>query len=51
MPLYLWSKMAGPSESAWDVGRRRAAREEGSFSYRNAIMIDHDGECAGCLIG
>jgi ribosomal protein S18 acetylase RimI-like enzyme len=51
MPLYLWSKMAQPGEDAWDVGRRRAAREEGSFSYRNAIMIDHDGECAGCLIG
>jgi ribosomal protein S18 acetylase RimI-like enzyme len=51
MPLYLWSKMAEPGESAWDVGRRRAAREEGSFSYRNAIMIEHAGECAGCLIG
>lgn len=51
LPLYLWSKMAQPGEVAWDVGRRRAAREEGSFSYRNAIMIDHDGECAGCLIG
>ncbi len=51
MPLYLWSKMAEPGESAWDVGRRRAARAEGSFSYRNAIMIEHAGECAGCLIG
>jgi hypothetical protein len=46
MPLYLWGKMAEPGESAWDVGRRRAAREEGSFSYRNAIMIDHEGEGA-----
>jgi ribosomal protein S18 acetylase RimI-like enzyme len=51
MPLYLWSKMAERDESAWEVGRRRAAREEGSFSYRNAIMIDHAGESAGCLIG
>ena len=51
MPLYLWAKMAEPGENAWDVGRRRAAREEGSFSYRNAIMIDHEGEGAGCLIG
>ncbi len=51
MPLYLWSKMAAPGETAWEVGRRRAAREEGSFSYRNAIMVDHAGECAGCLIG
>ena len=32
-------------------GRRRAAREEGSFSYRNATIIEQDGQCAGCLIG
>lgn len=51
MPLYLWSQMAEPGENAWDVGRRRAAREEGSFSYRNATIIEHDGQCAGCLIG
>ena len=40
-----------PGEAGWDVGRRRAAREEGSFSYRNATIIEHDGQCAGCLIG
>lgn len=51
MPLYLWGKMAGPGEDAWQVGRRRAAREEGSFSYRNAMVIEHEGACAGCLIG
>jgi ribosomal protein S18 acetylase RimI-like enzyme len=51
LPLYLWSKMAEPGESAWDVGRRRAARPEGGFSYRNATVIEHGGDCAGCLIG
>ena len=51
LPLYLWGMLAGPGESAWDVGRKRAARDEGSFSYRNAIMIEADGEPAGCLIG
>jgi ribosomal protein S18 acetylase RimI-like enzyme len=51
MPLYLWGHMAEPGEAAGDVGRRRAAREEGSFSYRNATIIEHDGQCAGCLIG
>jgi ribosomal protein S18 acetylase RimI-like enzyme len=51
LPLYLWSRMAEPGEGAWDVGRHRAAREEGSFSYRNATIIEHDGQCAGCLIG
>ncbi|MBI4725373.1 MAG: GNAT family N-acetyltransferase [Rhodomicrobium sp.] len=51
MPLYLWSRLAAPGESAWDVGRRRAAREEGSFSYRNATVIEDGGRTAGCLIG
>jgi hypothetical protein len=51
LPLYLWGEMAEPGESAWDVGRRRAAREEGSFSYRNATIIEQDGQCGGCLIG
>jgi ribosomal protein S18 acetylase RimI-like enzyme len=51
LPLYLWGKMAAAGEDAWDVGRRRAAREEGSFSYRNAALIEHEGQAAGCLIG
>jgi ribosomal protein S18 acetylase RimI-like enzyme len=51
LPLYLWGKLAQPGETAWEVGRRRAARAEGSFSYRNAVMIEHEGACAGCLIG
>lgn len=51
LPLYLWGKMTESGESAWDVGRRRAAREVGSFSYRNATVIEHEGVCAGCLIG
>jgi hypothetical protein len=51
LPLYPWGKMAASGETAWDVGRRRAAREEGSFSYRNATIIEQDGECGGCLIG
>ncbi len=51
LPLHLWSRMAAPGESAWDVGRRRAARPEGAFSYRNATVVEQHGECAGCLIG
>jgi ribosomal protein S18 acetylase RimI-like enzyme len=51
LPHYLWGKLTQADETAWDVGRRRAAREDGSFSYRNAVMIEHLGECAGCLIG
>jgi ribosomal protein S18 acetylase RimI-like enzyme len=51
LPLYLWTKLAAKGEDPWDIGRARAAREEGAFSYRNATVIEHDGECAGCLIG
>ncbi len=51
LPLYLWSTLTEPGEDAWDVGRRRAAREDGSFSYRNALIIEHDSQCAGALIG
>jgi len=51
LPLYLWSKLSGPEETAWDVGRRCALRVEGAFSYRNAMIVEHDGQPAGCLIG
>ena len=51
MPLYLWEQMAAPRETAWNVGCARAAREEGSFSYRNAMIIEHQGKATGCLIG
>jgi ribosomal protein S18 acetylase RimI-like enzyme len=51
LPLYLWGKMAGPGEDAWEVGRRRARRDSGSFSYRNATLLEEGGEVAACLIG
>lgn len=51
LPLYLWTKLAKDGEDPWAVGRARAAREEGAFSYRNATVVEADGECAGCLIG
>lgn len=51
LPVYLWSKLAGPGETAQEVGCRRAARETGSFSYRNATIIEHEGRPAGALIG
>jgi ribosomal protein S18 acetylase RimI-like enzyme len=51
LPLYLWAKMAKEGEDAWSVGRARASREEGSFSYRNATIVEADGSAAACLIG
>lgn len=51
LPLYLWSKLAGPGETALDVGRTRAARDEGAFSWTNATIIEHERQPVGCLIG
>lgn len=51
LPLHLWGDMAAEGQTAWDVGVARARRETGGFSYRNAIMSEHDGQAAGCLIG
>lgn len=51
MPLYLWEQMAEPGETAWDVGRRRAQRDEGSFSWRNALVADEGSGAVGCLVG
>ncbi|MGI9424589.1 MAG: GNAT family N-acetyltransferase [Hyphomicrobiaceae bacterium] len=51
LPLYLWGKLATPEQDAWAVGYSRAVRDAGSFSYRNAIVIEDDGQAAGCLIG
>jgi ribosomal protein S18 acetylase RimI-like enzyme len=51
LPLYLWTKMAKEGEDPWAVGRARARREEGSFSYRNAAVIEREGAVAACLIG
>jgi ribosomal protein S18 acetylase RimI-like enzyme len=51
LPLYLWTNMAEPGQSAWEVGRRRAMRETGSFSYRNAIVAEVDGRVIASLVG
>jgi len=51
LPLYLWTKMAKEGEDPWTVGQARARREEGSFSYRNAAVIEREGGVAACLIG
>lgn len=51
LPLYLWTAMAEPGENAWEVGRRRALREAGSFSYRNAVVAEADGRVVASLVG
>jgi GNAT superfamily N-acetyltransferase len=51
LAFYVWDKIKEAGETAWDIGRRRAAREQGAFSYRNAVVAEIDGRCAACLIG
>ncbi len=51
LPLYLWRQMAGPGVDPWSVGRERARRDHGCFSYANAVVREVDGEIAGCLVG
>lgn len=50
MPAYLWSAMAEPGEDVWAVGTRRAARDEGAFSWRNAVVAEVEGAVAGALV-
>ncbi|WP_338550587.1 GNAT family N-acetyltransferase [Roseovarius phycicola] len=51
MPLLVWEEMREPGEDVWDVGARRAAREEGQFSYRKARVIRRDGTVISSLVG
>ncbi len=32
LPHYLWARMAGPGETAWDVGRRRCRPDRLRYS-------------------
>jgi ribosomal protein S18 acetylase RimI-like enzyme len=51
LPLYLWQRMAEPGETAWEVGRRRARRDVGGFSWRNTVVVEEAGAVVACLIG
>ena len=51
LPAHLWNTLKAPGQSILEVGRERAAREEGGFSYRNAIIAEVDGEIAAFLVG
>jgi ribosomal protein S18 acetylase RimI-like enzyme len=51
LPVYLWEKSKEPGETVWDVGRRRAEREEGSFSFRNAVVAEVGGRVVASLVG
>lgn len=50
LPEIVWAGMASPGESPHDVGLRRAARGEGSFSWRNATLFGRGGRVEGGLV-
>ena len=47
---HFWARMAEPGEDVFAVGVRRAARDDGAFSWRNAVMAEIDGAVAGGLV-
>lgn len=51
MPAYMWSTLAAPGQSVLELGRERARRDEGGFSYSNAVVAEIDGEVAASLVG
>ena len=51
MACHMWRGIAAPGQSAVEIGRERARRDEGGFSYRNATIAEIGGEIAACLVG
>jgi ribosomal protein S18 acetylase RimI-like enzyme len=51
LPLHVWRQSVGPEGDPWAYGMTRAARETGSFSYRNAWLAEVEGAVAACLLG
>jgi ribosomal protein S18 acetylase RimI-like enzyme len=51
IPLWVWSGLRTDEASVLEVGRQRVMREAGSFSYRNAHMLEVDGHAAGMMLG
>ncbi len=51
LALHVWRKIAGPGGDPWAIGRERAARMTGSFSYRNAVLVEEAGRVVAGLVG
>ena len=50
LPLHFWGMLAQTGEDPWAVGEHRARREEGSFSWRNAQVIEAGDSVASLLM-
>ena len=50
LPAYAWSLSAREGQEPMDAGTERAAREDGNFSYRNAVVAEEDGEVVAMVL-
>ena len=50
IPKYLWSEMEKDEHDPMRVGKARAERDEGSFSYKNARICTEDGKLQGMIV-
>ena len=51
LPRYMWEQMRSDEQTPLQFGALRAARDEGSFSYRNAAVAEWEGSVAGMVLG
>jgi len=51
IPAHLWAQAAEPGQTALEVGTARAARAEGGFSYRNAMVVEDAGAVVAMVLG
>ena len=47
---YIWTRLAGPGQDIFEVGRQRYEREGTAFSYENCTVVEIDGRGAGMLV-
>jgi ribosomal protein S18 acetylase RimI-like enzyme len=50
LPAYVWSLSADEGQEPIEVGTERAAREDGNFSYRNAVVAEEGGEVVAMVL-
>lgn len=50
LPFYFWQRAAADGEDPWAFGRRRAERDAGAFSWRNATIAETGSEIAAALV-
>ncbi len=50
IPAWLWAQRCQAGETPLDVGAERARREEGGFSYTNALVAERGGDVLGMAL-